>query len=304
MFRRLRSTWEKNWPEIRCAATGSVPDFILSRAPKPRTDSVPVFCYHDVTGHELRLDLEYLRQNGYNTLIADELVAFLRKERSLSRPSVVLTFDDCSRSLFQVALPLLERYGYRAVAFAAPRFHDLAEDVPSTATRPCTWQELRAMRCSGFVDVQSHSLEHRYFPRWPEPVPLCGADASMNQTVACGPIREMADDLRLAKEILETRLDCEVRHLAFPMYDGTEEALRIGRKIGYQSFWWGVLPGRPTNSPGEAVGFPGTDPTDHIVRISAEFLRRLPGDGRIALRGILGARYGRTFQRWIGRSKP
>lgn len=303
MLRRLRSTWQKNWPEIRCAATGSVPDFVLSRDPKPRTDAVPVFCYHDVTGRELRRDLEHLRRNGYSTLSADELVAFLRAERGLIRPSVAITFDDCSHSLFKAALPLLERYDCRAVAFAAPRFHDLAEEIPEAATRPCTWQELRTMRGSGFVDIQSHSLEHRYFPRWPEPVPLCGADASMNQTVARAPARDMADDLRLAKEILETRLDSEVRHLAFPMYDGTAEAIGIGRKMGYQSFWWGVLPGRPTNFPAGEADHPQIDPTDRIVRISAEFLRRLPGDGRVALRSILGARYGRTLRRWMARSE-
>ncbi|SMP38396.1 polysaccharide deacetylase family protein [Desulfonatronum lacustre] len=301
MLRRLRSTWEKNWPEIRCAATGSVPDFVLARVPKQRTDAVPVFCYHDVVGPELRQDLEYLRQNGYATLIADELVAFLRGEFSLSGPSVVLTFDDCSRSLFQVALPLLERHGCRAVAFAAPKFHDLAEEVVGDEHRPCTWKELRVMRRSGFVDVQSHSLEHRYFPRWPEPVPLCGADARMNETVARGPARNMDEDLRLAREILEARLGSGVRHLAFPMYDGTGEALRIGREVGYQSFWWGVLPGRPTNCPALSTGNRMNDPTDHIVRISAEFLRRLPGEGRISLGSILRARYGRTFQRWMGR---
>lgn len=302
MLRRLRSTWEKNWPEIRCAATGSVPDFVLSRAPKSGTDSVPVFCYHDVVGPELRQDLEYLRQNGYATLIADELVAFLRGELRLNSPSVVLSFDDCSRSLFQVALPLLERYGCRAVAFAAPRFHDLAENVAHSEKRPCTWKELRVMRRSGFVDVQSHSLEHRYFPRWPEAVPLCGADMQMNEIVARGPGMDMEQDMRLAREILEARLGSGVRHLAFPMYDGTDEAIRIGRGIGYQSFWWGVLPGRPTNFPLGRGGSRVDDPADHIVRISAEFLRRLPGEGRIPLGSILWARYGRTLQRWTGRS--
>jgi peptidoglycan/xylan/chitin deacetylase (PgdA/CDA1 family) len=302
MLRRLRSTWEKNWPEIRCAATGSVPDFVFARVPKQRTDSVPVFCYHDVVGPELRQDLEYLRQNGYATLIADELVAFLRGEISLSGPSVVLTFDDCSRSLFQVALPLLERHGCRAVAFAAPRFHDLAEEVVGAEQRPCTWKELRVMQRSGFVDVQSHSLEHRYFPRWPEPVPLCGADARMNETVARGPARNMEEDLRLAREILEARLVSGVRHLAFPMYDGTGEVLRIGRGIGYQSFWWGVLLGRPTNLPARTGENRTDDPTDHIVRISAEFLRRLPGAERRPLAAILRARYGLALRRMCGKA--
>lgn len=292
MLRRLRLTWEKNWPEIRCAATGSVPDFILSRDPQPRTDSVPVFCYHDVAGPELRADLEYLRRNGYATLIADEFIAFLRGEIALNGPSVVLTFDDCSRSLYEIALPLLESFSCRAVAFASPSYHDLAETARESRHRPCTWAELVSLQRSGFVDIQSHSLEHRYFRRWPEPVPLCGAEPWMNERIARSKGRTMAEDLLLAKETLEKKMDKSVHHLAFPKYDGTEEAVMVGQEVGYASFWWGVLPGRPNNFQSETAAL-------RIVRISGEFLRRLPGEGRITLKSIMGARYGRSCRRWM-----
>lgn len=292
MLSRLRLAWEKNWPEIRCAVTGSVPDFVLSRDPKPGTDAVPVFCYHDVAGPELRADLDHLRQNGYATLSADEFVAFLRGESHLSQPSVVLTFDDCSRSLYETALPLLESFSCRAVAFASPGYHDLAETVRESRQRPCTWAELVSLQRSGLVDIQSHGLEHRYFPRWPDPVPLCGAESWMNERIAEGAGRSMKDDLRLARIILEEKLDKPVHHLAFPKYDGTEEAVLVGQEVGYASFWWGVLPGRPTNMQSENAAL-------RIVRISGEFLRRLPGEGRVTLKSIMGARYGRSCRRWM-----
>ena len=292
MLHRLRLTWEKNWPEVRCAATRSVPDFVLSRDPQPGTDSVPVFCYHDVAGPELRTDLEYLRRNSYATLIADELIAFLRGEFALKGPSVVLTFDDCSRSLYETALPLLESFSSRAVAFASPGYHDLAETARESHQRPCTWAELTSLERSGVVDIQSHSLEHRYFPRWPEPVPLCGAEPWMNERIARNKSRNMAVDVRMSREILEKNLDKSVRHLAFPKYDGTEEAVMVGQEVGYSSFWWGVLPGRPNNFQSETAAL-------CIVRISGEFLRRLPGEGRATLKSIMGARYGRSCRRWM-----
>ncbi len=292
MLRHLRNTWNKNWPEIRCAATGSVPDFILSRKPKPLVDSVPVFCYHIASGPDLEQDLCHLRENGYDTLSADALLEYLNREFFPENPSVVLSFDDCSRNLFQVAFPLLKKYNCQAVAFAAPRFHDLAEAMQDRERRPCTWQELAALSDSGIVDIQSHSLEHRYVPRWPEPVPLCGADADMNEAVARAPGRSLKEDLFLARRILEEKLGKPVRHLAFPRYDGTDAAIRVARTLGYESFWWGVLPGRPTNCPG--------DSPDRIVRISGEFLRRLPGSERAPLSSILRARYGRSLRRWAG----
>lgn len=294
MLHLLRNTWEKNWPEIHCAARGAIPSFVLARNPAPLSGSVPVFCYHMVSGPDLESDLQYLLQNGYDSITADTLVAHLNRDIRLDRPSILLTFDDCSRNLHQVAFPLLQKYRCHAVAFAAPSFHDLAEAVNEKEHRPCTWAELSELSASGVVDIQSHSLDHRFFSRWPEPAPLCGADADMNQIVAQKPPRSLREDLLLARETLEQKLGKPVRHLAFPRYYGTDEAIRIGREVGYSSFWWGVLPDRPTNRPG--------DSPDRIVRISGEFLRRLPGSSRIPLLSILKARYGRSLRHWAGRA--
>lgn len=294
MFRKLQNSWEKNWPEIRCAVTGSLPDFVLARDAAPIGISVPVFCYHVVDGADFEKDLVYLEKNGYDTITAEALLAHLTGKACVDKPSVVLTFDDCSHNLFTTAFPLLEKFGRRAVAFVAPHFHDLAGQAASPNSRPCTWDEMKVMSLSGLVDFQSHSLEHRYFPRWPEPVPLCGADAALNATVAPNASRTMEQDLRESKKALEERLGTNVRHLAFPRYDGTDEAVRIGRAVGYEGFWWGVLPGRPTNRPGDSSG--------RIVRISGEFLRRLPGAGRRPLVQILRNRYGLALRRMRGRA--
>jgi peptidoglycan/xylan/chitin deacetylase (PgdA/CDA1 family) len=283
MLKSLQSIWEKNWPEIYCAATGSLPDFVLSRTPKPLGDSVPVFCYHTVSGADFESDLIYLAKNGYDTITADALLTHLERQAPLDQPSVVLTFDDCSQNFFQVVFPLLQKFGRQSVAFVATHFHDLAETAGNQGQRPCTWEEMAIMRDSGLVDFQSHSHEHRYFPRWPEPVPLCGASKEMNNAIPLKASRSMSDDLLLSKTVLEQRLGTIIRHLAFPRYDGTEEAIRIGKKLGYEGFWCGVLPGRQTNRPG--------DSPDRIARISGEFLRRLPGRGRASLRNVLTNRY-------------
>ncbi|GAB6059903.1 polysaccharide deacetylase family protein [Desulfonatronum parangueonense] len=292
MLRKLQNSWEKNWPEIRCAVTGSLPDFVLSRTPEPLGISVPVFCYHVVDSSDFEDDLRYLAKNGYGTITADALLTHLSGQACVEKPSVVLTFDDCSRNLFTTAFPLLEKYGFHAVAFVAPHFHDHAGQGANHELRPCTWEEMKIMSLSGIVNFQSHSLEHRYFPRWPEPVPLCGADSVLNATVSQNASRSMEQDLRESKEILEKRLGGEIRHLAFPRYDGTDEAVRIGHALGYEGFWWGVLPGRPTNRPGDAP--------ERIVRISGEFLRRLPGTERRPLAEILRARYGLALRRMRG----
>jgi len=145
------------------------------------------------------------------------------------------------------------------------------------------------MAGSGLIDFQSHTLEHRYLPRWPEPAPLAGVDPRF-QRLGARPT-PLDVDLRSSREILEDAVGRPVRHLAFPRFDGTPDAARIGRDAGYHGFWWGAQPGRPWNRPG--------DDGTHIVRLSGEFVRRLPGSGRVPLRHILARRYTGAVRGWF-----
>jgi peptidoglycan/xylan/chitin deacetylase (PgdA/CDA1 family) len=286
----LRSAWEKNWPEAFACITGAMPRFVLARTPRGLGDHVPVFCYHVVRPREFEEDLDHLARNGYVTIDAERLADHMAGSRLAPERAVVLTIDDGARNLREVAFPILARRGMRAVAFVVPRFHDAPEGscAPDDPLRPLTWSELREMSDSGVIDVQSHSYEHRYLPRWPEPVPLAGWPADHLRWLPGEPLA-IAADLALAKRTLEERLDKPVRHLAFPKYQGTREAVRLGTECGYRAFWWGALPAHRGNRPGRS-------PT-RIFRLNGEWLRRLPGDGRRPLGAILRERAGASASR-------
>jgi peptidoglycan/xylan/chitin deacetylase (PgdA/CDA1 family) len=290
MISSLRNSYEKNWPEIYAGLTGSLPDFIFARRPDNVDLDIPVFCYHTFDEAEFRADLEFLRANRYVTLDADSLVSHLLNKELAPPRSVVLSVDDGSRNLFDVGYPLLKEYGMQAVAFIVPGFHE--EDTESHFTgfvsRPCTWSELRTMQDSGYVDIQSHTFEHRYVPRWPEPIPLTGADPDLI-TSMLGESRSIEEDFLLSRTTIEDKLDKRVRHLCFVKYQGSAEAVEIGQKCGFESFWWGYLGRHSGNHPGQS-------PT-RITRVEACYLRRLPGVGRIKLSEIFQERYGKSAGR-------
>ena len=294
----LRESWEKNWPELRCALSGGLPRFVMSRSPEPPGLAVPVFCYHAVDPGPFEQDLDFLRTNGYTTITADALLDHMKRQDDAPESAVVLTFDDGPVNLYEVVYPLLERFDMCAFAFIAPCFH--AENEAELVTgafvgesRSCTWPEIRTMHESGRLDVQSHTFEHRYVPRWPEPAELIGAPDVVQRSRRREPL-SLADDFSRSRTVLEEKLGKRVRHLAFPRCNGTEEAIAVGRRAGLEGFWWGTLPSRPANAPGD-------DPT-RIVRVSGEFLRRLPGEGRTPLARILGARYGASVGRRLRRA--
>jgi peptidoglycan/xylan/chitin deacetylase (PgdA/CDA1 family) len=291
----LRNIWGKNWPEVRAAVTGGLPRFILWPRPSDLGPAIPVFCYHIVNPEEFESDLEFLSRNGYVTIDADTLLDHFKERREAPHRSVVLSFDDGERNLYEVAFPSLRRYDMKAVAFIATRFHQDqdAHTLSSSSTDiscPLSWSQIRQMHESGVIDFQSHTHEHRYIPRWPEPADLEGSDAEVVRS-SRGPEIGIAEDFQLSKETLEQKLNKTVSHLAFPCFNGTKQALFIGQRLGYKGFWWGVLPHRPDNRPGHSPLY--------IVRIGGRYLRRLPGNGREPLFRIMRRRYRESVLRFL-----
>jgi hypothetical protein len=152
-------------------ATGVYPAFLFGGAVGRQ---LPVFHIHEVTPEALEPRLRHVAENGYRTLVADEIAAFVLTGRLPAERSIALTFDDARASLWTVAAPLLRRYGLRATTFAIPgRVSDAAlarptvdDGIPNQETADesetpfATWPELKAMHSSGTIDVQSHSLTH------------------------------------------------------------------------------------------------------------------------------------------------
>jgi peptidoglycan/xylan/chitin deacetylase (PgdA/CDA1 family) len=300
----VANTWRKNWPEVRCGLTGGLPGFIFAGSPRPCDPGVPVFCYHVVDHDTFREDLVFLTRNGYTTLTADQLLNHIQRRTAAPPGSVVLSFDDGPSNFYDTAFPLLREFNCKAVAFIVPALHrEGNEPDDNPAGGLCTWPQILEMHGSGLIDFQPHTDSHRYVPRWPRPLPLAGVDPAIVERRRPKPA-PLAEDLRRCKDELERRLNKTVRHLAFPQYNGTDQAIQTARDIGYHGFWWGVLPGRPLNrpaapgtpdstdslSPHGPNGAPGA-PADRIVRVSGEFVRRLPGHGRVSLGRLLRSRY-------------
>jgi peptidoglycan/xylan/chitin deacetylase (PgdA/CDA1 family) len=296
VFSTVRESWRKNGPEAIAAVTRGLPDFVMSAAPG-RVSGIPVFCYHEVKGADFESHLQFLQANQYATATADEFLSALRNaDDRASAPTgdrrlVVLSFDDGLLNLYDTVFPLLRRYNVRVVAFISPAFHapELPNDTSSRHLPTCSWRHIETMHASGLVDFQSHTFEHRLVRRWPQGAPLAGmSDSACDQHR--GAALSLSDDFVRARRVIEGRLGKRVRHLAFPQYNGTAAAVRIGRNAGYESFYWGVRPWKPINAPG--------DDASCLVRLSGEFLPRLPGRGRIPLRTVLRDRYASRGARW------
>lgn len=135
---------------------------------------LPVFHFHQVTVDTLEPAFRYLVENGYRTVLSDDVARLVREGRHPGPRTVMLAFDDAWASLWLVVGPLLERYNLRAVTYViAGRVQDADGPRPTSAGGPVdaaaadraanpfvTWPELRALSASGRVEVQSHTWSH------------------------------------------------------------------------------------------------------------------------------------------------
>jgi peptidoglycan/xylan/chitin deacetylase (PgdA/CDA1 family) len=109
--------------------------------------------------------LAVLRSAGWRPVDLTTFLRGLTEPESLPERAALITFDDGYSSVREVALPVLERFGYPAVLFIPTDFVGRTNlfDLESEPEEPlCDWDELRELVRRG-IAVQSHGCSHRAF---------------------------------------------------------------------------------------------------------------------------------------------
>lgn len=98
--------------------------------------------------------MAYLKENRYAVVSCDEAVDALIGRKPLPPRSICITFDDGFRDNLTNAIPVLERYGFRATIF-------LTVDYMGAGREYLDWNEARSAAGSGVVSFGAHTMSHR-----------------------------------------------------------------------------------------------------------------------------------------------
>jgi peptidoglycan/xylan/chitin deacetylase (PgdA/CDA1 family) len=107
--------------------------------------------------------LSCLRENGWMVIDVPTFLGGLKVADSLPTRAALLTFDDGYRSVREVALPWLRRFGYPAVLFVPTDYigrRNAFDDGTEPEEAICDWDDLRELERWG-VSIQSHGASHR-----------------------------------------------------------------------------------------------------------------------------------------------
>ncbi|BBO88396.1 polysaccharide deacetylase family protein [Desulfosarcina ovata] len=186
--------------------------------------AVPILCYHrfgqscnsplcmpaDIFERQLR----YLKENGYRVIGPEELAAFLDYRQPLPKNSVMITMDDGYRSVYNIAYPLLKKYGFTATLF-------IYIDYVGVSSKAITWDQLRELKRAGFY-IGSHSVAHSDLSKQKK-------DEDGSQYMA-----RLKREIFKSKQIIDKQLGQDTIIFSYPFGRRTSTVVSLSRQAGYK----------------------------------------------------------------------
>ena len=203
---------------------------------------LPIVMYHHLSAkprllgdyvlspEQLEADFKYLKENGYESITASELISWSRGEAELPAKPFMITFDDGYESTLVYAGPLLKKYGYRAVVAVIGSVADLFTEEPDHMLdySHLSWEAVRDMSLGDVFEVQCHTYDmHKISGRR-----------------GCGQVRGEAFgdyESALAADLLKFREKCDdedlfcANSIAFPYGFYSEDTLSVIRELGFEA---------------------------------------------------------------------
>ena len=149
--------------------------------------------------------MAWLYKNGYRVLsIRDFLSSPIPDRYPLN--AIILTFDDGWRSNYEIAYPLLKKYGFTATFFVT------VENIGKK--NMLSWGEIKELAESG-IEIGSHNMTHRV------PIELSS--------------KELEEELRSSKKTLEDKLNISVISFSLPTGFFDKRVADLAREAGYKT---------------------------------------------------------------------
>src|SRR5437667_5733882 len=269
MCKKQQAVTDKQQPAgtaAPAAAAAAAP--VVAATPKVKkpvvdqTAQTLIFCYHrlvdkirypgtEITPAAFEAKMKELKDKGITVISMQDLLAWKRGEKNIPPRCAVITFDDGWKSQYEVAWPILKKFGYPVTMFI---YTEGVRGGSLGGGEAITWEQLADMRDNG-VDIQAHTATHQDLREGHtvmviEPggkrtkKKLTGADYDkwvQNEVVGC-------------KELLEQRLGIKVNCFAVPFGNYNEHVKELARNAGYEAMF--TVYGQPITftSPMDSIG--------------------------------------------------
>jgi peptidoglycan/xylan/chitin deacetylase (PgdA/CDA1 family) len=227
-----------------------------------QTAQVVIFCYHrlvdkvrypgtEITPAAFEAQMKELKDRGITVIPMQDLLAWKRGEKNIPPRCAVISFDDGWKSQYEVAWPIMKKYGYPFTMFL---YTEGVRGGSLGGGEAITWEQLADMRDNG-VDIEAHSATHQDL-REGHTIMLVGPGGKRTRTKLTGAQYEqwMQNEVVGSKQLLEQRLGIKVNCFAVPFGNYNEHVKEIARNTGYEAMF--TVYGQPITftSPLDSIG--------------------------------------------------
>ena len=266
MCKKQQAVTEKSQPSGSAAPATAAPAVAATpKVKKPvvdQTAQVIIFCYHrlvdkirypgtEITPAAFEAEMKELKDKGITVISMQDLLAWKRGEKNIPPRCAVITFDDGYKSQYEVAWPILKKYGYPFTMFI---YTEGVRGGSLGGGGAITWEQLADMRDNG-VDIEAHSATHQDL-REGHTITLASPGGKKTRTKLTGPQYEewMQNEVVGSKKLLEQRLGIKVNCFAVPFGNYNEHVKEIARNAGYEAMF--TVYGQPITftSPMDSIG--------------------------------------------------
>ncbi|HEY2615066.1 MAG TPA: polysaccharide deacetylase family protein [Chthoniobacterales bacterium] len=224
---------------------------------KPAIDQnaqVVIFGYHrfvnqvrrpdtEITPQAFEQQMQELKNKNIAVISMQDFMAWRRGEKAIPTHSAIITFDDGWKSQYEVAWPILKKFGYPVTMFI---YTEGIRPGHFSGGESMTWEQLADMRDAG-VDIQAHSATHQDLRK--------PYDKIAKKRLSPPEYEQwLQNELAGSKQIIEQKLGVKVNCFAVPYGFYNTHVKEVAMKAGYDAMF--TVYGQPITyrTPLDSVG--------------------------------------------------
>jgi peptidoglycan/xylan/chitin deacetylase (PgdA/CDA1 family) len=206
-----------------------------ARVAVDQTAQVIVFGYHrfvnqvrrpdtEITPQMFEQQMQELKDRGITVIGMQDFLAWKRGEKNIPPRCAIITFDDGWKSQYDVAWPIMKKFGYPFTLFI---YTEGVRGGHFGGGEAITWEQLAEMRDAG-VDIQAHSATHQDLRKPYDKV----AKKKLNPAEY---EQWLHNEVVGSKELLEQRLGIRVNCFAVPYGYYNQHIKEVATQAGYEA---------------------------------------------------------------------
>jgi poly-beta-1,6-N-acetyl-D-glucosamine N-deacetylase len=191
--------------------------------PQPEGHAVITIYHHvsdstprstSLTPEELRIQMEYLRDNQFEVWPLDRLLTALHNKEPLPEKTAALTFDDAYISIYDTGWPLVKEFGFPMTLFVS------TDPIDNNQRGYISWDQIREMADEGVI-IANHMVYH------PHMVDAKPGESNEQR------LQRLREELLYAQERIRAETGQDHKIIAYPYGEYDDDITAMIEELGF-----------------------------------------------------------------------